>query len=112
MSFTISDRLRELRYTILTSDPSDYTFSDLNKFGQELNEFRTVLARLANVHNGTGKITGWGHLDGTVPASWIAARARSIEGAGPDESEDADIVIPDDDEEPPRRRASSRSKAT
>ena len=105
--FTISDRLRELRYEVLSSNPSDYQMGDLNKFGQELNELRVVLARLANVHNGTGKITGWGHLEGTVPGPWLARKAAEAAR----QAENDGVVVPDDDEPPTRRPSRSRTRA-
>lgn len=106
--FTVSDRLRDLRYWILTQDPAEFKYTDLNPFGQELNEFRTILARLANVHNGTGKIVGWGHLEGSVPASYYARQAEPPPAQAADD--DSEIVIPDDDE--PRPRRSSRTRAS
>lgn len=105
MTFTVSDRMRELRYWILTQDPAEFKPTDLNPFGQELNEFRTILARLANVHNGTGKVVGWGHLEGSVPASYYAKLAAQSD------DENDGIEIPSDDDPPRRRSSRSRSAA-
>lgn len=95
----LSRQLAAIRVrTIRTLQPEDLHPPDDREIAVELNNWRQFLARISSVHNGGGRVRGWGILELPPLPEPVRLSSKDFDGSGED----------DENAEPPARTDSRR----
>lgn len=101
----LSKQLSDLRIrTIRTLQPEDLHPPDDREIAVELNNWRQFLARIASVHNGGGRVRGWGVLELPALPEPVRLSSKDLMGDGEEEPDEG----ADEPQQTGSRRRSSR----